>query len=61
MASRTWRRLLRLPASKNAEDFQGLLAKQSRYVQAQMRNYDLQAQDLGRLVVGSPQGLQPTA
>ena len=45
----------------NAEDFQGLLVKQSRYVQAQMRNYDLQAQDLGRLVVGSPQGLQPTA
>ncbi len=37
----------------SAEDFQGLLARQSRYVQAQMRNYDLQAQELGRLVVGT--------
>ncbi len=45
----------------NAEDFQDLLAKQSRYVQAQMRNYDLQAQELGRLVVGNPQSLQLAA
>ncbi len=42
-------------------DFQGLLARQSRYVQAQMRNYDLQAQELGRLVAGNPHGLQATA
>jgi len=45
----------------NAEDFEGVLAKQSRYVQAQMRNYDLQAQELGRLVAGNPQSLQLAA
>ena len=45
----------------NAEDFQGLLSKQSRYVQAQVRNYDLQAQELARLVVGNPQSLQLAA
>ena len=37
----------------NAEDFQDLLAKQSRYAQAQMHNYDLQTQQLGRLMVGT--------
>ena len=45
----------------NAESFEGLLAKQRRYVQAQVRNYDLQAQELGRLVVGNPQSLQLAA
>ncbi len=45
----------------NAESFEGLLAKQSRYVQAQVRNYDLQAQELGRLVIGNPQSLQLAA
>ncbi len=45
----------------NAEDFEGVLAKQNRYVQAQMRNYDLQAQELARLVVGNPQSLQLAA
>ena len=33
----------------NTEDFEGVLAKQNRYVQAQVRNYDLQAQELGGL------------
>ena len=45
----------------NAEDFQDVLAKQSRYAQTQMHNYDLQAQELGRLLVGAPQNLQPSA
>jgi hypothetical protein len=37
----------------NAEDFQDVLAKQNRYAQTQMHNYDLQAQELGRLLVGA--------
>jgi Phasin protein len=37
----------------NAEDFQDVLAKQSRYTQIQMRNYDLQAQQHGRLLAGT--------
>jgi hypothetical protein len=37
----------------NAEDFQDVLAKQSRYAQTQMQSYDLQAQELGRLMVGT--------
>ena len=36
-----------------AEDFQDLLAKQSRYAVTQMHNYDLQTQELGRLMVGT--------
>jgi phasin protein len=44
----------------NAEDFQGLLGKQSRYVQTQLHNYDLQAQELGRLLVGTA-NFQPSA
>ena len=35
----------------NAEDFEGVLAKQDRYVKAQVRNYDLQVQELARLVI----------
>ena len=45
----------------NAEGFQDVLAKQRRYAQTQMHNYDLQAQQLGRLMVGTPQNLQPSA
>lgn len=36
-----------------AENLQDVLAKQNRYAQTQMHNYDLQAQELGRLMVGS--------
>ena len=36
-----------------AENFQDVLAKQNRYAQTQMHNYDLQAQELGRLMVGT--------
>ena len=45
----------------NVKDLPELLAKQNRYVQAQMHNYDLQAQELGRLVAGNPQSLQLAA
>ena len=37
----------------NAEGFQDVLAKQRRYTQTQMHNYDLQTQELGRLMVGT--------
>ena len=36
-----------------AENLQDVLAKQNRYAQTQMHNYDLQARELGRLMVGS--------
>ena len=36
-----------------AENLEDVLAKQNRYAQTQMHNYDLQAQELGRLMVGS--------
>ena len=34
-----------------AENLQDVLAKQNRYAQMRMHNYDLQAQELGRLMV----------
>ena len=37
----------------NAENLQDALAKHSRYAQTQLHNYDLQAQELGRLMVGT--------
>jgi hypothetical protein len=36
-----------------AQDLQDVLAKQSRYAQTQMHTYDIQAQELGRLMVGT--------
>ncbi len=36
-----------------SENLQDVLAKQSRYAQMQIRNYDLQAQELGRLMTGA--------
>ena len=43
----------------NAKDFQDVLAIQSRYAQTQMQNYALQAQELGRLMAGAAQNMQP--
>ncbi len=36
-----------------SENLQDALAKHSRYAQTQMRNYDSQAQELGRLMAGA--------
>ncbi len=36
-----------------AENFHDVLAKHSRYALMQLRNYDLQAQELGRLMTGA--------
>jgi hypothetical protein len=43
----------------SATDFQDMLAIQTRYAQAQMKNYALQAQELGRLMAGAAQNKQP--
>ena len=37
----------------SATDLPDILAKHSRYAQTQMHNYDRQAQELGRLMVGT--------
>ena len=42
----------------SAKDIQEVLAHQSRFAQAQMQAYALQAQELGRLVAEAMQGLQ---
>jgi phasin len=42
----------------SAKDIQEVLAHQSRFAQAQMQAYALQAQELGRLVAEAVQGLQ---
>ena len=43
----------------NAKDIQEVLSLQSRYAQAQMQTYAIQAQELGRLMAQAMQGLQP--
>jgi hypothetical protein len=43
----------------SATDFQDMLAIQTRYAQTQMQNYALQAQELGRLMAGAAQNIQP--
>ena len=43
----------------NAKDIKEVLALQSRYVQAQMQSYAVQAQELGRLMVEAAQSLKP--
>ncbi|MDQ8700442.1 phasin family protein [Hyphomicrobium sp. LHD-15] len=42
----------------SAKDVQEVLAHQSRFAQAQMQAYALQAQEIGRLVAEAMQGLQ---
>lgn len=43
----------------NAKDIKEVLALQSRYGQAQMQSYAVQAQELGRLMVEAAQSLKP--
>ena len=43
----------------NAKDIKEVLALQSRYVQAQMQSYALQAQELAQLMVEAAQSMQP--
>ena len=43
----------------NAKDIQEVLALQSRYAQAQMQAYALQAQELGQLMAQAAQSIQP--
>ena len=43
----------------NAKDIKEVLALQSRYVQAQMQSFAVQAQELGRLMVEAAQSLKP--
>ena len=43
----------------NAKDIKEVLALQSRYVQAQMQSFAIQAQELGRLMVEAAQSLKP--
>ena len=42
-----------------AKDLQEILSLQTQYAQSQMRNYAVQAQELGRLMAAAAQNLQP--
>ena len=46
-------------ALAKAKDIQEVLALQSRYAQAQMQAYALQAQELGQLMVQAAQSIKP--
>ena len=43
-----------------AKDFADVLSVQSRFAQAQMRNYALEMQELGEFVAEARESLQPT-
>jgi phasin len=43
----------------NAKEVQNVISLQSRYVQSQMQNYALQAQELGSLMAGAVQNKAP--